>query len=381
MGTEEKTMIKAFHSFIKDIKTLAAIVRRGSRQLALKKQRIMTGDLSTPVHIDLENGVLYGLLQQIRHALHTQNCAPHLTPVWCCDIKPDQTKLLIIFIRQFLTPYDALLLLHVKRFNKSSVKSNGDVKTVLRTILCSKEYMPSKQDLTRLFTEHTYDSNSDLAALDFYEVLVPRTAPPTKDLANRWSIEYWPMAWKGNPNHQFLKSVSININNEKHMMRELITQFKKHNGAPVTIIARGATARGAKHEILAIGVDDRNNTHPLQHSTMCAIAQVADQELERRKAQVARDQTPSKEDNNYLCHNLLVYCTHEPCVMCSMALVHSRIGRIVYMKSMPEGGLESNYQLGDMDGLNWKFEIWRWLGKDELSELDSIDKTSPQEEV
>ena len=60
-----------------------------------------------------------------------------------------------------------------------------------------------------------------------------------------------------------------------------------------------------------------------------------------------------RTDLNYLCHDLLVYTTHEPCIMCSMALVHSRIGRIIYMKGVPEtGGLSSNYQLGDRDGLN-----------------------------
>lgn len=39
------------------------------------------------------------------------------------------------------------------------------------------------------------------------------------------------------------------------------------------------------------------------------------------------------QDGYYVCHNLWVFLSHPPCVMCSMALTHSRISRLYYFES------------------------------------------------
>lgn len=69
----------------------------------------------------------------------------------------------------------------------------------------------------------------------------------------------------------------------------------------------------------------------------------------------------------YLCTNYYVYTTNEPCVMCSMALVHARVKRVFFgLMNSSNGGLVSKCKLHTLPGLNHRYEVYTGFFQTEL---------------
>ncbi|KAM3955914.1 putative inactive tRNA-specific adenosine deaminase-like protein 3 [Aphomia sociella] len=147
--------------------------------------------------------------------------------------------------------------------------------------------------------------------------------------------------------------------------------------------------------IVAISIDNREE-HPLQHSAMLAIDNVAktqdggvwdadkkcgtdnrlngiDKDLlvylkERYKVNngarkfrfkdVSVDEK-GEDDGPYLCTGYYVYSIREPCIMCSMALVHARVKRLFFCYDNTQlGAVKSKARLQNVQSLNHRFEVF-----------------------
>ncbi|KAH8254345.1 hypothetical protein KR032_009650 [Drosophila birchii] len=65
----------------------------------------------------------------------------------------------------------------------------------------------------------------------------------------------------------------------------------------------------------------------------------------------------------YLCTGYDVYLLQEPCLMCSMALVHSRAKRVFFLRSSENGALATRFQLHTVRELNHHYEVFQFTTK------------------
>lgn len=121
--------------------------------------------------------------------------------------------------------------------------------------------------------------------------------------------------------------------------------------------------------------DTRKSTsHPLRHATLNAIRAVADYrsgdtqttpslngDFTRAELTETNEADERRNGSHYLLTSLTVFLSHEPCIMCSMALLHSRVKEIVYLVPMQKtGGCESITCVPKLEGVNHRFGILRW---------------------
>eukprot|EP01134_Creolimax_fragrantissima_P008017 CFRG8017T1 len=109
----------------------------------------------------------------------------------------------------------------------------------------------------------------------------------------------------------------------------------------------------ATNVVISVAADSDND--PLGHAVLRAVDYVAKEQVRK-----SGEMTRSIPGEPYLCTGYDVYLTKEPCIMCSMALVHSRVRRVLYgVSDFVMGGLGGRYSVHLQEGINHHFDVFQ----------------------
>jgi tRNA-specific adenosine deaminase 3 len=286
-------------------------------------------------------------------------------------------------------------------------------------LLCPTKYMQHADLLALIRKCPPFDFKSAAPPRIFY-VTVPALAPISAEQAASWSDKYWPISYKNTnpygPHPSLVQRNAAEIEGEAGAWLALANTAGKQIASKCLGESIGVVVVDRTKEVpqvIAVAGDCRwrspsgateehtGTGNVMAHAVQRAIAMVAKKRLrlagtdpalldrslfcdspltEVEKEYYDRDNIAS---SGYLCVDLDIYLTNEPCVMCSMAILHSRFRRCIFATRMPHtGGMTSD---GADDGpglknglfwrpseLNWKFLAW------EFKEDDKEKKELPQ---
>ncbi|EGN92119.1 hypothetical protein SERLA73DRAFT_191540 [Serpula lacrymans var. lacrymans S7.3] len=222
---------------------------------------------------------------------------------------------------------------------------------------------------------------SDLSLPSPYQLPVPCTAaltptslqlkctlwPTVYTPRRKWEPETWSkgtVRWAGRAiTHVMLEASKARAGGELPIVAHVPSPYREEDQFPMSFTAH----------------DTRTSTrHPLRHAILNIIRSVADYRASEPSLDSSSSQSTtfntlinSESDDSdvprngarYLLTGLTLFTTHEPCVMCSMALLHSRVKEVFYVVPMQQtGGCGGLACLPSLKGVNHRFGIARWNG-------------------
>lgn len=285
-------------------------------------------------------------------------------------------------VRELNLRYPLAGLQHIKRVRACKEKGSPHP---LEVLVCLVSQVPDSKDAT---TDSLFSSEGVRpdGLGELFVVQVPSRPPLTRpqfELASK----HWPTSFHED------KQVTVALKGE------LFSSAQKANmhGHMMSAVAAARAAQelgmeavgavvvdSATQRVVAVGHDCRRD-HPLHHAVMVCIDLVArsqgggcysfDKYPECRFTAPESSHDDRVCDSNtgsqpYICTGYDLYVTREPCIMCAMALVHSRIGCLFYGTSSADGALGTKFKIHSLKDLNHRFEVYRGVLKSQCEDLN-----------
>ncbi|XP_005996591.1 probable inactive tRNA-specific adenosine deaminase-like protein 3 [Latimeria chalumnae] len=301
-------------------------------------------------------------------------------------------------VKEVAALYPLSGLQHLKRVRACEEKSSPHP---LEIILCLVSNVKDHSDadtvvsLSDLFS----DRNIDCSGLgEPFLVQVPAHPPLTRPQFEKASC-HWPTSFHEDKQVTEALTGQLFSTEEKAKMQgymeKAIRTAKEGENKGMELV--GAVLVDPNTDgVLAVAHDCRNSSNPLLHAVMVCIDLVAHGQgggaytykdypactfavmdrshctlAEKCLISIDREDCSESEDSGlpYICTGYDLYVTREPCVMCAMALVHSRIHRVFYGISSPDGALGTKYKIHTHTDLNHHYDVFKGIMERECQQL------------
>ena len=243
---------------------------------------------------------------------------------------------------------------------------------------------------------------------------VPGRAPRTRDQWEEWNA-LWPIAWQKPNSHLAVPletPCATDVTEMKRWMRSCIDAAREGGATnaaivvdpsgPGTVIARGLDETRAWRCVGRGNGHLGGNGHPLRHCALVAIDDAARRDAEtypagedekngfssapeptppdrsevgekrRRGETLSASEMTETLGRPYLCTGYDAYLVREPCVMCAMALTHSRVRRVIFGAGSPGNGAlgGGKHSLHGQRTLNHHYQVYTFgLSGEEMDNL------------
>lgn len=227
---------------------------------------------------------------------------------------------------------------YVKRVKKNSENR-------IFVLICERNVIENKNQINQQLSQLNLVESEDYKLLNDV-AYIPKVSPATKSICETWSKSYWPLIWKGNDKENRLKQIYLNDFQLPYLSKfdelfELINAFQT-NPKDKSIVTLFYNFKNKK--VYMFQDTTNSSKFPIAHSIINGIDKIC--------------ALKESDVNEYLLQDYYVISTHEPCQMCCMALIHSRIKLFLFDKKMSTGALTNNdFCLADFNKLNWKYQV------------------------
>lgn len=201
---------------------------------------------------------------------------------------------------------------------------------------------------------------------------VPREPPKTKQ-QHVEANALWPC------NFHPLKRIEDLLAQKYFSMEEVACQYECMRLALRTAEENGSAVAAVivdpqNGNVVAVAFD-KCSRNPCKHAIIGALDKVAERQKilfqnftetrrDEQRENVAttigeRNKNQEVQELPYLCTGYDLFVTREPCIMCAMAMVHSRVKRVFYGCATKNGALGSRCKVHTMPSLNHHYLVFK----------------------